>query len=107
MRKAARRLASITTSLGAVASLVACATVRTPTARVGSVALENGVKNALAQDGHLARLAKVGVDPSTGVVTISGRVPTKGDLEKAGRLVCAVKGVEIVYNDLEVRRVER
>lgn len=76
-------------------------------ARVDDVALRSGVSASLSKDADLARLAKVDVDPSTGVVTLSGSVPTQADREKAGRLACAVKGVGVVYNDLEVRRAKR
>ncbi len=106
MRNGARRLACIATTVVAAASLASCATVRTHTARLDSAAVEEGVKSALARDGRLAAATSVDVNPSTGVVRLSGRVPTKADLEKAGRLACAVKGVGIVYNDLEVRRTE-
>ena len=74
MRNASRRLGSIATTVVAAASLVSCATARTHAARVDIAAVESGVKTALARDGRLAGATNVDVNPSTGVVRLSGRV---------------------------------
>lgn len=107
MRRVAHRLAPIATILVAAASLVACATVQTRAARMDSPALENGVKNALARDGRLADATNVDVNPSTGVVRLSGRVASAEERASAGRLACSVKGVTVVYNEIEIQRARR
>jgi osmotically-inducible protein OsmY len=44
------------------------------------------------------------VNAKTGIVTLSGRVETPEERESAGRLACSVKGVTVVYNQLDVAR---
>lgn len=107
MRKVGHRLASVAAALVAAAFLAACTTVRTPAARMDSPALENGVKNALARDGHLAEATNVDVNPATGVVRLSGRVASAEERASAGRLACSVEGVTVVYNEIEIQRTRR
>ena len=72
-----------------------------------SQALENGVKSALARDGRLAQATSVDVNPATGVVRLSGRVATAEERASAGRLACSVKGVRVVYNEIDIRSGRR
>ena len=67
-------------------------------------ALESGVKSALARDGRLLRATNVDVNPSTGVVRLSGRVTSPEERASAGRLASSVQGVTVVYNEIEIQR---
>lgn len=60
-----------------------------------------------ANDARFSKLKGVDVDPRRGVVTLSGRVSTTADRADAGALASSVKGVAIVYNELEVERTPR
>ena len=60
------------------------------------------VKARLKGDVRFARLTKIVVNPARGLVTLSGRVDTKADRAAAGLLVSSVKGVLLIYNELEV-----
>jgi osmotically-inducible protein OsmY len=44
----------------------------------------------------------VKVNPANGVVTLSGRVATDADREVAGKLASSVKGVAMIYNEIQV-----
>jgi osmotically-inducible protein OsmY len=86
----------------AAAGLLACTSTKAPEMHVDAAALQSSLKVTLAQDARLADVAGVEVDARTGVVTLSGRVETVEDRESAGRLACAVKGVTVVYNEIDV-----
>ena len=92
---------------GAAAMLLACATSKAPQARVDAGALATAIKSSLAKDARLAKAASVDVNAKTGIVTLSGRVETPEERESAGRLACSVKGVTVVYNQLDVARGAR
>jgi osmotically-inducible protein OsmY len=62
------------------------------------------VKARLKGDVRFARLTKIVFNPARGLVTLSGRVDTKADRAAAGLLVSSVKGVLLIYNELEVER---
>ena len=87
--------------------LLACATAKAPARRVDEAALTAALRAKLAKEARIASVTNVTVDPATGIVTLSGRVASPEDREIAGRLACSVKGVSIVYNELQVRRAIR
>ena len=87
----------------AAMTLLACTTAKAPARRVDGLELTATLKSTLAKETRLARVTKVAVDTATGVVTLSGRVANAEERELAGRLACSVKGVSIVYNEIEVR----
>lgn len=103
MRRLARRLCSHAVAAAAAATLLACATAKAPARRVDDSELTTALRARLAKETRLATFTKVAVDPATGIVTLSGRVASKEDREIAGRLACSVKGVSVVYNELQVQ----
>jgi osmotically-inducible protein OsmY len=92
---------------GAVAAtLVACATAKTPAPHVDPVALRKRVADTLARDARVAADTRVDVNSRT-VVILSGRVASKEEREVAGKLACSVEGVSVVYNELKVESTIR
>jgi osmotically-inducible protein OsmY len=75
--------------------------------RADGEAIRAGVRAKLAGDSRFARLRKVEVDSEKGLVTLSGSVATKADRAAAGELVSSVKGVLMIYNELEVEHSSR
>src|SRR5262245_26318672 len=63
------------------------------------------VKNKLAAD-PTTSAAKINVDTSNGVVTLSGEVPTAAEKAEAERLARNTQGVTQVVNNLSVERGE-
>lgn len=97
------------TGILAVASLggAGCTTAtRPPMARADSTDIE-ALRAKFANDARFSKLKGVDVDPRRGVLTLSGQVSTKADRADAGALASSVKGVAIVYNELEVERTPR
>lgn len=94
-------------AVAAAALLFACTTSEPPQARVDAGALERAIRSSLARDARLAKAASVDVDARTGRVTLTGRVETPEERANAGRLACAVKGVTVVYNQIDVGRPAR
>ncbi len=64
--------------------------------------MEIAVKAKLERDARFSRVAKVEVNPAKGLVRLSGRVANEADRSAAGKLVSSVKGVAMIYNELEV-----
>ncbi|HTS01918.1 MAG TPA: BON domain-containing protein [Thermoanaerobaculia bacterium] len=69
--------------------------------------LRAAVVARLVGDARFARIRKIDVDPAKGLVTLTGMVPTAADRAAAGELVSGVKGVQIIYNELEVEHAGR
>lgn len=84
-----------------------CATAaRSPMARADSTDIE-ALRARFARDARFSKLKGVDVDPRRGVVILSGQVATQADRADAGALASSVKGVAIVYNELEVESTPR
>jgi osmotically-inducible protein OsmY len=101
------RASSVAAALVAAGPLLACASSRTNASRVDVPALESDLRSSLARDARLAAGTSVHVDPATGIVRLSGRVASAEERRRAGRLASSVKGVTIVYNEIEVQRLRR
>lgn len=107
MSERARQCFSHAVAAAAAATLLACTTAKAPALRVDGSALTSALNATLAKEARLARVTKVAVNSATGVVTLSGRVASAEERELAGRLACSVKGVSVVYNELEVQHAVR
>ena len=55
-------------------------------------------------DSRFSTGTSVKVNPANGVVTLSGRVATDGDRDVAGMLASSVKGVAMIYNEIQVEK---
>jgi osmotically-inducible protein OsmY len=53
-------------------------------------------------DARFSTGTSVKVNPANGVVMLSGRVATDADLDVAGKLASSVKGVAMIYNEIQV-----
>jgi osmotically-inducible protein OsmY len=98
-----RRVTGTLPAVFALATLAACAGTRRPDAHVNAPALVSVVRSSLERDGRVASATSVSVDARTGAVRLSGRVASAAERETAGRLASSVKGVTLVYNELEVQ----
>lgn len=81
-------------------------TTRAPITWADSADIE-ALKAELAKDARFSKLTKVTVNPTSGVVTLSGQVPSESDRADAGRLTSSVKGVAMIYNELQVETATR
>lgn len=81
-------------------------TTPAPVTRADGAGIE-ALKAKLARERRFAKLTKVTVNPSNGVVTLSGQVPSESDRDEAGRLASSVKGVAMIYNELQVETATR
>jgi osmotically-inducible protein OsmY len=112
MRGTARQRLAIGAAVLAAAGAAGCSTARAWNARSTGVptvapARAEALKSSLETDTRLPRGASVAVDPQTGIVRLSGSVANAEERVNAGRLVCSVEGVTVVYNELEIRRAAR
>lgn len=96
--------AALALALTAGAAGTGCATAQTATRATcrDVAAIEAAVKAKLAKNARLAAGTSVRVNQSNGVVTLSGRVASKEDRAAAGRLASSVRGVTVVYNEIDV-----
>ena len=69
---------------------------------IDDAAITTKVKYELAEDVKFGTLKTVQVDTNNGVVTLTGKVHTKGEKKHAGVLARKVKGVAKVRNMLSV-----
>ena len=71
--------------------------------RLDDAVITSRIEAKLTADDHLNPL-NIDVDTSEGVVTLSGRVASQANRERAERIARDTKGVERVVNRLELRR---
>jgi hyperosmotically inducible protein len=67
----------------------------------GDTTINTAVKNKLAAD-PTTSAAKIDVDTSNGVVTLSGKVPTAAEKSEAERIARNTQGVRQVVNNISV-----
>lgn len=95
--------------LGFAALLSACAP--TPTSRatgqvIDDASITANVKTEIAQKEGLGQALSINVDTYRGVVSLSGFVDNKQQVDQAGRAAKRVAGVEKVINNLQVKPPE-
>ena len=73
-------------------------------AREDTAKIQEALQAKLARDQRLSKLTSVKVNPANGVVTLSGLVPTDAEREAAGKLASSVKGVAMIYNEIQVEK---
>ncbi|HSB64649.1 MAG TPA: BON domain-containing protein [Thermoanaerobaculia bacterium] len=101
-------LAAALASVVAVLGGAGCGTAQPLNARAeqGDTAKIAKIQEALeanfARDRRLSTVTSVKVNPTNGVVTLSGLVPTDVEREAAGKLASSVKGVAMIYNEIQV-----
>ena len=106
-----RRTTSVTFA-AALASVVGvlggagCGTVQTLNAHRDTVEITEALQAKLSRDARFSTVQSVKVNPANGVVTLSGRVATDADREAAGKLASFVKGVAMIYNEIQVEKPE-
>ncbi len=87
-----------------VAVLGGCGTARpldASNARGDTAEIQRALQATLARDGRLSSVTSVKVNPANGIVTLSGRVATEAEREAAGKLASSVKGVAVIYNEIQ------
>jgi hyperosmotically inducible periplasmic protein len=94
------KLSIIAISAALVIALAGCERRSTSDATITSA-----LKNKLAAD-PTTNAAKIDVDTSNGVVTLSGQVPTTAEKSEAERLARNTQGVTQVVNNISVERGE-
>jgi hyperosmotically inducible protein len=94
------KLSLIAISAALVISLAGCER-RT----AGDTTITTAVKNKLAAD-PTTSAAKIDVDTSNGVVTLSGKVPTAAEKSEAERIARNTQGVRQVVNNISAERGE-
>jgi len=77
-----------------------CASTPYPVLRANSANVEVALKAILAQDVRFSTTTNVRVNPSSGVVTLSGQVASDADREAAGKFA-------MIYNELHVAATPR
>src|ERR1017187_31308 len=96
----AAALASVVGVLGGAG----CSTVQTLNAHRDTVEVTEALQAKLSSDARFSTVQSVKVNPANGVVTLSGRVATDADREAAGKLASFVKGVAMIYNEIQVEK---
>jgi osmotically-inducible protein OsmY len=92
----------------ALASVVAvlggggCNTALPLNAHGDTAEMKEALQAKLFRDARFSTVTSVKVNPANGVVTLSGRVATDADREVAGKLASSVKGVAMIYNEIQV-----
>ena len=94
------KLSLIAISAALVISLAGC-----ERRSAGDATINTAVKNKLAAD-PITSAAKIDVDTSNGVVTLSGAVPTTAEKAEAERIARNTQGVTQVVNNITVERGE-
>src|SRR5215475_2258226 len=94
------KLSLIAISAALVISLAGC-----ERRSAGDATINTAVKNKLAAD-PITSAAKIDVDTSNGVVTLSGKVPTAAEKSEAERIARNTQGVRQVVNNITVERGE-
>jgi hyperosmotically inducible periplasmic protein len=94
------KLSFIALSAALVISLAGC-----ERRSASDTTVTTAVKNKLAAD-PTTSVAKIDVDTSNGVVTLSGNVPTVAEKAEAERLARNTQGVTQVINNISVERAE-
>ena len=69
--------------------------------RVDTEEIRKALQAKLSGDARFSRVSNVKVDPANGVVTLTGRVATEADRDAVGKLVSSVKGVAMIYNEIQ------
>lgn len=92
--------------LGFAVLLSACAP--TPTSRstgqtLDDAAVTTRVKTAIAQNESLGQALAINIDTYRGVVSLSGFVDNKQQVNEAARVAMRVAGVEKVINNLQIK----
>jgi hyperosmotically inducible protein len=90
------KLSLIAISAALVISLAGC-----ERRSAGDATINTAVKNKLAAD-PTTSAAKIDVDTSNGVVTLSGKVPTAAEKSEAERIARNTQGVRQVVNNVSV-----
>lgn len=91
---------------GLVAAIaLGCATTRTVGTQIDDATITTRVKAQLTDD-EVVKARDVDVDTLDGVVTLSGRVESEEERERAEELARSVDGVRDVQNLLEVGEAE-
>jgi len=90
------KLSFIAISAALVISLAGC-----ERRSAGDTTINTAVKNKLAAD-PTTSAAKIDVDTSNGVVTLSGKVPTAAEKSEAERIARNTQGVRQVVNNVSV-----
>jgi len=95
------KLSFIAISAALVISLAGC-----ERRSAGDATINTAVKNKLAAE-PTTSAAKIDVDTSNGVVTLSGKVPTTAEKSEAERIARNTQGVRQVVNNISVEGGER
>jgi osmotically-inducible protein OsmY len=106
-RTTSAALAAALASVVAVLGGAGCGTTPPLNARYApedTAAIQEALQTKLARDGRLSTLTSVKVNPANGIVTLSGQVATDADREAAGKLASSIKGVAMIYNEIQVER---
>ncbi len=69
--------------------------------RVDTDEIKRALQAKLSGDARFSKVSNVKVDPANGIVTLTGRVATEADRDAAGKLVSSVKGVAVIYNEIQ------
>jgi osmotically-inducible protein OsmY len=96
--------ASALASFVAVLGGAGCSTVHPVNANVNTAEIQEALQAELARDRRLSMVTTVKVNPANGVVTLSGLVPTDSDRAAAGKLASSIKGVAMIYNEIQVEK---
>lgn len=107
MKRTIRAVCFLTaTSVASLGGAGCKTTTPAPVTRADGADIE-ALKAKLAQERRFSKLTKVIVNPSNGVVTLKGQVPSESDRDEAGRLASSVRGVAMIYNELQVETATR
>jgi osmotically-inducible protein OsmY len=96
----AAAVASVVVVLGGAG----CSTARPLNVHRGTAGITEELQAKFFRDARFSTGTSVKVNPANGVVTLSGRVATDADLEVAGKLASSVKGVAMIYNEIQVEK---
>lgn len=107
MKRTIRALCFLAASTVASLGGAGCqTTTRAPLTQADSAAVEQ-LKAKLSREARFSKLTKVTVDPKSGVLILSGQVPSESDRADAGKLASSVEGVAVIYNELQVETATR
>jgi len=101
MKRTIRATCFLAAASSAFLGVAACHTTTQARLRRPDSADIESLKAKLAKNARFSKLTKVTVNPANGVVTLSGHVASEADRAEAGRLASSVKGVAMIYNELQ------
>lgn len=72
--------------------------------KIDTAEIRRALEAKLSRDARFSTITAVKVDPASGIVTLSGTVPTEADRDAVGKLASSVPGVSMIYNEIQPER---